>query len=197
MGMNGRWRWPCWKELQIDRVRVVCSCQLKDCRTLSTSAPTDWDHAFGIVVEVFQHHFAQRVDLAATAHSKSSTAYTVVHTTSSYPKSHILIVPNTLLFFTQKATLFFQPSQQPPKLPDNLAITRPISLIFANHDSKIKYEFVPFIFFLLLYADGIANDAVMVDAARKQAVAELLSGNEVLRDRRKRKKRCWEGRWRS
>jgi hypothetical protein len=91
-----------------------------------------------------------------------------------------ILLPYPFLLFTQESTLFFQPSQQPPKLPDHLAITRPIDLALPDDKRKVEYELIPAVL-CTLYAYRISNNAMVIDNEREQAVAKVLTRYEVAR----------------
>lgn len=152
---------------------------------------TNGYHTLSIVVQILQYHLAQCVYLAPCPNPNHTYAF--VHASRSCVA---IFVPHTHLLFAQEAALFFQPTQQAPKLSHHFTIAGPILFTLANHNGEVEDEFVPTIS-ALSYADRIANHTVMIDAESEQAIAKLLGRYEVLRDRRKGKERRRESRRKS
>ncbi|KAJ8111702.1 hypothetical protein OPT61_g5767 [Boeremia exigua] len=69
--------------------------------------PTNWYHAFSIIVEVFEHHFAQRIHFAAAAYPKAAPTYAIVQAASSYPQAYVLIIPYAIFFLAKETALLF------------------------------------------------------------------------------------------
>lgn len=124
---------------------------------------TDGYHAFSVVVQVFQQHFAEGENLAS----------------ASGPPCFVLtiIVPHThqILLTADETTLFFEPPQQPADLPHHLAVCEPIGQPLLHNHDPVEDELIPAVS-SLADADRVPNDTIVVYAKGEQAVAELLSG---------------------
>ena len=154
---------------------------------LESGKLTNRYHTLRVVVKIFQHHLAKRVDLTSTSHPKTANTIIspVVRTSTS------IVIPNPLFLPTQEPSLLLQAPQQPPQLPHHLAIARPITLILPKHNREVEYKLIPTVF-PLANTDRIANDAVVVNAEGEEPVAELLGWDEKLRYRGERKQRRGE-----
>lgn len=73
--------------------------------------PTNWYHTLSVVVEVLEHHLAQRIYFTAASDAETTPTHAVIRSTNSYSKAHVLIIPLTILFLTKEASLLFQASQ--------------------------------------------------------------------------------------
>ena len=135
-------------------------------------------HALRVIVDVFQHHLTEGVNLTSTTDAKA--ANTIIAT---FPHMDLttIILPKPLLFSTQKAALLLQAPQQPSQLPHHLAVARPIPFVLAYHDGEVEYKLISAVF-PLANADRVANDAVVVDAKSEETVAKLLGRDEKLRN---------------
>jgi hypothetical protein len=140
---------------------------------------TDRYHALRIVVDVFQHHLTQGVNLTSTSDAKAANTIIL---TAPHMNLATIILPNPLLLSAEKAALLLQPPQQSAQLPHHLAVARPVPFILAYYDGKVEDELIPAVF-PFANADRVANDAIVVDAKGEEAVAELLGRDEELRDR--------------
>lgn len=127
-------------------------------------------HTFGVVVQIFQQHLTQRKHLAPTTRS---------------PRLIFIVIiphPHPIFLTRHKASLLFQPAQQPPDLAHHLPVRNPIGEPLLDHNRPVEDEFIPAVA-PLADAHRVPDDAVVVHAEGEQTVAELLRGDEIGRRR--------------
>lgn len=123
---------------------------------------TDRNHALAIVVQVFEHHLTESIDLAR---------------------------PRWRCICGQKLALFLQATHQPGQFADHARITADVDgligrLVFFGgrrvfqHQAEVEYELIAVVF-VVRDADGVAEDAVSGDTNREKAVAELLTRDYI------------------
>lgn len=100
-----------------------------------------------------------------------------------------------LLLHTQELALLFQVTEESGQLPNDAGISSVGRFLFED-ETEVEDEFVTLVSFIIVDADGIADDAVLVGAYGYQAIAELAAGDNVVGDAlivEQRRLRCW--RW--
>jgi len=127
---------------------------------------TDWNHTLGVIIQILQQHLTQGEDLTPTPHPPRPILAVV------FPNSHAILLP------TDKAALLFQTSQQPPDLCYHLPVHNPIRQPLLHDNRPVEDELISRVS-AFADADGISDDAVVVDAKGEEAVAELLGRDEV------------------
>lgn len=68
-----------------------------------------------------------------------------------------------LLFHTQELVLLFQVTKQSGQLPDDAGISGVRRFLFQD-ETEVEDEFVTLVLFIIVDADGVADDAVLVGA---------------------------------
>lgn len=126
---------------------------------------TNGYHALAVIIEVFKHHLTERIHLGTTTIALFSSQYQSLNA----------------LLFTQEISLLFQVSKQSRKLPDHARV-RAKTGILVKHNTEVEDEIIALIFLVVVDADRVAYDAVLVGADGDKAIAELAAGDDVVGD---------------
>lgn len=114
---------------------------------------TYWYHTLAVVVEVFENHLAEGVDLA-------------------------LWIGRVL---REDAALLLEAAEEAGQLAHDALVATRVDILVEDK-GKVEDELVALVLVRVDYTDGIADNALMVYADGEELVAELLSRDDVVGD---------------